>query len=649
ETIDLTWSSSVFSNGGAIFRSLASGTDITVKVLPRLGAGNQKVDVGYIKAALVDTDNFDFFDNIDLGTIRIQGDLGRVDAGDSNVSSAIKAIHAGSMGKTSTQDPGDTSFQSNILGPIGNIHVTGDVDGARIHVLGAQFGNIGKIQIDGALKGESSAGSGQIIFTGKLGSAIIGDITGGSGLQSGSIVGDLNNGNRPTLISSIHVLGSITGGTGTDSGEIAAFQLHSVQVDHDLIGGDPTTTESEAGFIFGKTSIDTVKIGGSITGGKQSFSGGILSSGSIHSVLVGGDVTGGAGDSSGRIGAKSINNVQIGGNLKGDVGVDSGEISITTSIGTAKIQGDIIGGSGSSSGRLVASGAMNTITIGGNITGGTSTDTGEILSIGSIGSLHIGGNVQGGSGGTSGVIFSGGALGPATIDGDLIGGNANSSSEVKNTGYIQAGHITNLTVNNVTAGSNAGSGGIANAGAIRATQDIDTLTINGNLTGTATNNAIISAAGFGFNAVFSGADVAINSLTIKGNMDRAEILAGYGVDGTAANHRGTLSDGSAQIGTVHISGNMSASSIAAGVSAGSDGKFGTGDETVGTKVISSILAKIAAVIVDGTATGSGNNSEHFGIEAELIDAASINGVSEPLTSGAHNDDIAIGNLDIREV
>ncbi|MEA3188220.1 MAG: hypothetical protein QOD99_2050, partial [Chthoniobacter sp.] len=126
QTIDLTFSA--FGNTtGAQLRAIASDTNLMVKTLPRLGVGNGQVDVGYIKAALIDSDNLEFFDNVDLGTVNIGGDLGRIDVGDSISDLALMTLTARSLGKTTTQDPFDNGLQSNIFGGVGSIHVTGDV------------------------------------------------------------------------------------------------------------------------------------------------------------------------------------------------------------------------------------------------------------------------------------------------------------------------------------------------------------------------------------------------------------------------------------------------------------------------------------------------------------------------------------------
>ena len=732
QTIDLTGSGQSPAQAVAM-RALANGTSISVTAQAVLGVGNGVANVGYIKAALVDVSHFDFFNNIDLGRVKVDGDLGRIDAGDSISDPAIRALRVGSMGRLDTQDPNNVSYQSNILGPIGTLHTTGDIDGAFISVVGGQFGRIGKVEIEGALRGNANQNSGQITFTGKINSFVAGSIIGGDGPQSGAVIGNLNNSARPTAIKSVHVLGSVIGGGGTDSGEIAAYRLSSVRIEGDVIGG---ANGIESGFILGRSSLGRVEIAGSLIGGGQTSAGGIFTNGNVKLVQIGQDITGGDGISSANISAANIKRVQIGGDLTGGSTTESGEIIVSGSIRNLSITGDVNGGDGSFSGGIFASntirslsiggdlsggggassgrvfaGSIANLSIGGDVQGGSEADSGEVLA-GLLGTVQIGGDVQGGgsnfagsilaarignltligsligggatqtgliggdsatlfakigsltpglilnlrilgdvqggAGNTSGAILTSGSIEVATIVGDLMGGNVDRSTALLNSGTIQAAHIGALTVGNVTAGSNAGTGGIANSGAIRAGVDIVSLTINGNLQGAAGNNAIISAAGFGSGRPAGATtDIAIGSVIINGNVDRAEILAGYASNGTAAAQRGGLANGDAQINLVRVNGNLSATSIVAGANPG-EGFFGNADDTVGAGTSDTILSKIAAVIITGTATGSADSGEHFGIDAQTVEAVSVNGSALSLTSGP--DDLPISaNFRVHEV
>ena len=84
--------------------------------------------------------------------------------------------------------------------------------------------------------------------------------------------------------------------------------------------------------------------------------------------------------------------------------------------------------------------------------------------------------------------------------------------------------------------------------------------------------AIISAVGQANHAAGATTDVALGSVTVKGNATYGDILAGYSTDtdnGTMPLGTGVSAD--AQIGTVTIGGNLTATNIIAGVGAGTDG------------------------------------------------------------------------------
>src|SRR5438067_909228 len=217
--------------------AFAQGMNISVTVQQKLGVGNGEANVGQILAATLDPETLQFSQNIDLGVVRIQGNLGRIDVGDKFPTPALRVLDVDSMHQ---------EFLSNILGPVGNFHIRGDLDSARIKVYGSEFGNINRLTIDGALKGGVDDNSGQIFVTGTLRSATIGSIIGGAGAFSGALVGTLF---RNSAIANLHVLGSITGGNvipptttepghdATDSGNIFFKRIGNVRIDGDLIGG----------------------------------------------------------------------------------------------------------------------------------------------------------------------------------------------------------------------------------------------------------------------------------------------------------------------------------------------------------------------------------------------------------------------------
>src|ERR1043166_1463113 len=247
--------------------AIAQGMNISVTVQSKLGVGNGEANVGQILAATLDPETLQFSQNIDLGVIRIQGNLGRIDVGDRFPTPAVRVLDVDSMNQ---------EFLSNILGPVGNFHIRGDLDSARIKIYGSEFGNINRLTIDGALRGAADDNSGQIFVTGTLRNATIGSIVGGAGTFSGSLVGTLF---RNSTIANLHVLGSVTAGNfgnaaqGVDSASVFFKRIGSVHIDGDVIGG----SGSQSGVVFGENSVGTVSIGGSVKGGARSRRGFVTS------------------------------------------------------------------------------------------------------------------------------------------------------------------------------------------------------------------------------------------------------------------------------------------------------------------------------------------------------------------------------------
>ena len=132
---------------------------------------------------------------------------------------------------------------------------------------------------------------------------------------------------------------------------------------------------------------------------------------------------------------------------------------------------------------------------------------------------------------------------------------------------------------------------------------------------------------------------------IGGNVTGAQILAGYDRTGAAAN-------ADASIGNVFIGGNWMASDLIAGASAGNDGLFGTEDDAL-ISGGNPIVAKIASILINGAATGTETDADHFGFVAGQIAAFKAGGLKLALNPGPGNDlgvpIGATGDLQIREV
>ena len=317
----------------------AQDMNISVKVIHEVGFGNPEVDVGSILAANF-TVPFQVSENIDLGSIYIQGNLGYIWAGDNFSTPAIKSLTVQSMA-LAVNSLGQAN-QSDVLGPILNLDVKGNFN-ANLDVIGYQYGTINKLVIGGALAGDAAGdpGSGVIQFTGHIGSATIGSIAGSTAAPSltsssnlnvdtGELVGSPANSSQ---IGSLHVLGSITGGAGQDSGRV-----------------------------FAEISIRKVTVGGSVIGGAGQDAGEIA--GPLGTVAIAGGVTGGSGQSSGVILGQSL----IGG----------GTTPVSERIGRVTIGGDLAGGSGLNSGNVA--GLLGAVTVKGSLTGGAGIGSGAILS-----------------------------------------------------------------------------------------------------------------------------------------------------------------------------------------------------------------------------------------------------------------------------
>ncbi len=125
----------------------------------------------------------------DLGTVTIDGDLARINAGDTTLTTTgVAALNVHSMGRFGTFT-GAASQESVILGKLGSLTVKTDVKESDIYVAGGVNGQIGPITIGGSLiGGAGSSNQGQIMAEGNIGAVLVkGDIVGGSANSSGFI------------------------------------------------------------------------------------------------------------------------------------------------------------------------------------------------------------------------------------------------------------------------------------------------------------------------------------------------------------------------------------------------------------------------------------------------------------------------------
>ena len=646
-----------------------AGTNLTVTATRTALGGDGLANVGFIDAGAGDGGAA-----LDLGLVVIRGDLGRIDAGDAALgTAAVKGLTVQSMGLfgTTTQEAGG-DLRSDLTGALGFLKVTGSFNGAQLHC-----GSCGAIAIGGSLVGGSGSQSGAIFTTGALGPVKIGgDVVGGAGSSSGRI-------SAGGTLASVTVGGSVLGGDGIFSASIVGTTgLGPVKIGGRIAGGDGDSS-ARIFSTFGK--VGSVSIGGALLGGLGEESGSLSSDGAMGAVKIGGSIVGGSGAESGRIrSGGALGAVTLGGSLVGSGADETGRIGAVGAMGVVKIGGDIEGAGGENSGGLFAGGILAGVSVGGSVFGGAGVDSGFIYTNAGLGpvkiggdlvggsaygagsincgiltevnaaSIVIGGSVLGGSADLTGSITVSGALGALKIGGNLEGGSTSAVVTLRDTGAISAQRIASVFIGGSIVGGVEGGGGgtLINSGSVRATDDLGTVVVKGNLLGNANNPVLITARGQG--APSAGKDVAIASLTVEGRVSFADILAGYRNDNFGPP---TATNADAQIGSV-IAGEWIASNLVAGVQddadAARDDDFGEGDDQLvagGTATI----ARIASILIRGTALGSlFVAGDHFGFVAQQIGSLKIGPTTIPLTSGASNDltGLLVGlsdDLRVREV
>jgi hypothetical protein len=170
------------------------------------------------------------------------------------------------------------------------------------------------------------------------------------------------------------------------------------------------------------------------------------------------------------------------------------------------------------------------------------------------------------------------------------------------------------------------NGGISGGSALAVGGRLGTATIKGDI-----DEATISALGL-LNSRNSADAVAIGKLTITGSIAHSQILAGYDRVGAALNP-------DASIGRIVVGGNWTASSAVAGVADVTGNGFGQNDALIPGDTTPSLLAGIASLTIRGTASGSAESGDHFGIAAQQLGKVSIHRSRVALTSAP--DDILL--------
>jgi len=613
--------------------SAASGASLAITLVSAVSP--VPVEVGFINAT-----------GIALGAVQVQGDLGRIDAGDGVTSPGLASLTVQSMGQfgTTTQAAGG-SLESDIEGALGALTVgnpvtlVGNINGAFINVSGGSNGTIGPVSVGGSIVGGLGTYSGEISASGNIASVTVGgSLTGGTGFGSGEIIAGGNLG-------AVKIGGSVQGSVGNASGSIIADgNITGVTVVGSLTGGAGSNSGEIGSDIFTTGNVGPVQIGGNVVGSGGNFSGSIFAGGNLvagttgFAVTVGGSLDGGAGGPSGAIFANgNMGQVQIGKGVQGAAGpYYSGTILAGGTLAGVTVVGALGGGAGAYSGAIIANGNMGPVTISASVLGSAGEFSGDVGSFaGNLVSVTVGGSVGGGAGGDSGEIFAdSGVVGPVKITGNLQGGNVSSGQFLTDSGYIFGARITSVSITgSVIAGQITGSGRLTNSGAIRATYDIGAVTV-GSLVGNGANPVVISARGQNPSTLLPGAttDVAIAKLNVTGSVSFTNILAGYSPSGRGVNS-------AAQIGPVTVGGNWTASNLVAGAGPGVDGQFGTADDVVlGSSDAHQAISQIGAIVIAGTVQGNvANPSAHYGFVAQEVTSLKVGVKVIPLTPGPNND------------
>ena len=609
----------------------ATGTSITLTATRSLVNGGD----GFAAVGQIDGTG------IDLGVVTIDGDLGRIAAGDATTATTgLKGLTALSLGRFGTAT-GAADLSTLIQGTFGFLKIKSDVKEASIEVQGGANGRIRSVVIGGSLIGGDTNNSGRIGSTGDMGFVNVrGSLTGGGGIASGEVV-------SLGRLARVTIGGSVRGGGGFGSGRVLSTgDMGFVTVRRDLAGGDG----EQSGEIDAGARLAGASVGGSIVGGAGVSSGQITSTGDMGPVTIRGDLIGGVGPQSGEVIPDTrLAGITVGGSVMGGAGDGSGEIaSANGDMGFVTVHGSVTGASGAISGSIVAVGKLAGAKIGGSVQGGNGDIGGRVISTGDMGPVTVTGSLIGGAGNGSGQIIAGGTMKATVIGGDVVGGSAAGTATLSESGFIRGKHIANLTIGgSLIAGTDNTSGFFQDNGAVQANDDIGSLLIKGSVVGNATSPALIFARGSA--APTTTTDVAIGSLRVLGRVEFGKILAGVLSGEIAVN-------ADAQIGSVFVGKDWIASSIAAGAIPGPNNFFGDGDDAkmsgIGIKDDPSISSKIGNVAIGGQVIGTVGGTDHFGIVAEIVGAVKVNGSSLPLTAGKSNDDVAIGitgDFEVNEV
>jgi hypothetical protein len=457
---------------------------------------------------------------------------------------------------------------------------------------------------------------GKVSIKGDLGKIIVGDV-------STDTVAVSSLGTR-----SIGMFGVVTQGGFGDLSSSISGGVGRLKVTGDFVDAAFSVSGGANG------SIQSILIGGDLIGGTGTFSGSIIAGGEIGALTIGGDMIGGSGTFAAYVQGLELGKVSIGGDLIGGSGVFSGYVQSLGDCGPLSIGGDLVGGSATFAGYLQILGNLSRIQIGGDLAGGTGNFSGYVSSSGDMGDVRIGGDLAGGTGNFAGLVQSLSNMGKVRIGGGIIGGSITGSASLLGSGEIaSSGRIASVTLGgSLIAGNDASSGTLNRSGAITAGDDIGPVKIGGDLVGQSSNPALIIARGQDSKPT-TGFDTAIASLTVKGDVRFARILAGFDSGQSSLN-------ADAAIGAVTIGGSWTASSLVAGAQDTGAPGFGVGD-SLQVSDDTALIARIASITIKGNVIGTLDAADNFGFVAQQIDKVKFGGRTISLTAGPSNDNVLL--------
>jgi hypothetical protein len=430
---------------------------------------------------------------------------------------------------------------------------------------------------------------------------------------------------------------------GTDTITVPAIGTVTVQ----SMGAQGLNTQAAGGNLTStiKGFVKTFKITHDLVDAQVNVAG---ATGGLSALAIGGSVVGGSAGESGSfvIGDSTHNDnvgkISIGGDVVGNVGNGAGSVVATGTINSITVGGSLIGGDGSDAGSLIG-GDLGSVLIKGSLSGGTNTGAGSVIALNSLATAVVRGSLFGGPGSSTGAILSMKTLGNVTVYGSIIGGSYIGDSTLFGTGVVGAlNHVGNIIIKgSLISGDFFGSGTLTASGAvISVNADIASVTIDGSIIGNSSEPALIEAEGQMVKPA-SGVDTALGSLTVKGSVTHANILAGFDLNAGEA-------DADASIGKISVGGNWRASNAVAGAHQTTSPGWGTGDTLQTANNNAALTARIGSIIIAGSVTGSVDSGDNFGFVAQAFGTIKFGG--HTLTPSAGSVPVFLNpDVDLEEV